>query len=1053
MVLNNIYNIVSVVHFNGYFDFVKEENIMKNNLGRAMSLILTVVMILTSLTCVSFAQTETEKEALAKSLSWSEDFENADFSNGWGSWEVLSTNDTNDTKIRNDVYHESDGSYISLKKVNGVFGKNADDESIKFGSHVFGKSISADRDGNAYPDAIAWSKYLRLYHEENATAAAMSKTDLGTYSDAAVHYSCEIALENMYSTDRTYSLVYTFYSADDSVASVTTKHRTRVTLAKFTGNSNLTSVAMTAFGTETDIAVSQQKWHKLDFVLYADLGMDLYIDGVKVNQERYYSSATGSLRAFGTMAFYGGYNLRSSTYGSPASPLYLDNVSTTLCYGEPQISENADYDTNKIYIDMENSEDVKGGLVSEAALGNSYPANKKVITFNAVSDIFGKSGRAFELSNENLPLTKTDDACSPYIQIGRADSVSPGTSSLSAGDKVRISFNMANKHLTNAKHALISGDGIASGGFKFKTDGEVTLFGNTMANLDVKQNKWYNFDIIITVGDTASTADLYINGTKAGETVTASKDGSNITSVKYIRIGYDGTKDTGVADVTAFKTDGMYVDDVIFEYYPADGEALSISPVDIICSGGTAADELSAAITPADSATVGQTKATIKINGASSFEFVDEQGRVKSDADAAEGGYVVINTNDGKTLVYESLNWQPLDSTDFDSVVLNTGSATILPLQSGSWKVNNEKENHTYETVGALGAKPEADKALAILTDGTYTSTTRDPYLFYALGDEAVSREFTTEFSVFHDGKHYEKSIMLVGKNGSTNIRKSVVIFKADNRILVNGENIGAWKGNRWYRIAINFNPDSGNGTLYLNGKAYPYEISNFDTLAETVLTSFRVISTYPSGTEVKGTIAVDDFSFYYGGYLGDEWTTSVSVADADSVLIDDGCIYTKDDITLNTLDSKLNCKSDATKVYTDATYATEHNQNDKFTNETVLVEKSGLFYNYYTVKNLDSQYKPSIYIDGVEVTELDNGSLTAKVCTDTPAQSKSKLIVAVYNSGELTSLKVCDIKPGFNVTESEAITISGSLSGVSVKAIVIESLDTPNPLTRFAEK
>ena len=704
---------------------------------------------------------------------------------------------------------------------------------------------------------------------------------------------------------------------------------------------------------------------------------------------------------------------------------------------------------------MENSQGISGEFMPETNMGNFYPAYKKSITFKGVDGVYGKHGKIYEISNNANPMAASAsgyDICQPYIQVGKKNGISPATSNLSQGDKVRISFNLANKHLVNDRYAEINGTGLASGKLTIKANGEVTIFGEKMANLDIKSGKWYNFDLIITVGSTSSTADLYINGTKAGDTVTASASDTNITAINNVRIGYNGTQGSPVDGQKVFLEDGMYVDDIMFEYYPAGGEVFNASPVDIAESNGIVANELEATVTPMLSATVAKTKTDISISGASAFAFVNADGTPKSDEDSAEGGYLVINTTDGKTLVYESLNWSPAESTDFDSAAIDGENVDVLVMNEGIWKKNNEKKGHEYTLAGGLGSRDSDDKALAIVTNGTYGSNTYNPYLYYSFSPNGVAKEFTAEFSVFAGGGENGIDIMLTYYEDGTRQRKTVVNFNSNGDIESGDTVIGAWQPDRWYRVAVSCSPDSDNAELYINGVKYIADIAG-QTDSPKAFANIRVTVDYPQAKEVSGVLGIDDFSFYYSGYCGEAASVEAISSDASNVLVDGDIIYTKNALTPQTLATFVKYDYENAKVYTDSTYTRELGTQEVIDDNAVLVIKAGLYCGYYSFKNLGAAYRPSIYVNARELPVLKNGKISARVCTDAAQGSQSKLIVAVYDGSEMKEVKISDIEPGFSVTRTEAITVSEYKSGVTAKAFVWENMDTIKPLTLATEK
>ena len=1018
---------------------------------KTFSVILSVLMVLSVIPLAVSADVLT-KEQFASEFSWSEDFENLTLQTVHNDWSIQLAGTANAPTLDENLYHEADGSHISYDIVNGVFGKADDDAALKYTTQIFGSNLTTDVFGGSYPAQFASSGEIRFFREAKMPYQTSSANGLASYNDAVIHYSTEFALENLtksssYGT-RDIALAIDLYGdgGTDVSTSLSSSHRSRFDVIKFEGVAENSAPTVKVFGTtDSTLVLNQKKWHKLDLVIHSDLGMDLYINGVKWNNERYYKTgnAKAPLRGVSVMRWYSNNKKSSSSSGYTATPFYLDNTSTTLLFEEPQIGAyNPSYDTTKLYFDMENTEETNSTFVPEAYLGNMVIADKGVMTYKGVDGVFGKTGKVFEISNTSQPASK----CAPYFQACKA--AYTVAKDLVAGDKVRIAFSIADKSTAKSTRYL-SIDGMDKP-LQITTAGQVKFHGTAIEGLKVETGKWYNFELIYTKGASDFKADLYINGIKACDTKTVSK---TLTIFENIRIGYEGAV-LSSTDKT-YKEDGIYIDDVIFEKY--SGGNFAATPVTLSNASGDIKENISGVIEPGAKMTVSEFKTAVTVSGASSYKIVDRQGNEKSATDKAENGYLLLNTADKKVIIYELKAWEPMDGTNFDDVTLDN-SGKILVMKAGNWNVETSKKGHTYSLVDGLSLKDAGDKALVMSTVDFNTSTegygasSKDPYLRYSFTDK-ITKTFSGELSVLLSGADTKAYIAVSHYQNDAHLGNlQIVDFEADGSIKIRDNKIGKWEQDRWYRVGFCCNPATGNTDVYFNGEKYTVETTYDPANGPISYANFRLSVDYPSNKTVSGYAAIDNFRVYEGEYIGDVSTSAVTSKDTVNNFVAGSEIYTKTISTVFDLASNLEYDADKTVIYSDETYADVLSDFAVIPSGAVMVVKDGNVCKYYKIVKLDSSYAPVIFADGREFDTLKNGKLTAKICTNL-ADNKGKLFLAVYIGNKLDKLVVKDLPAGFAVSETEAITLSGSLEGVTVRAFAFESYDSMSPVAGVAIK
>jgi len=1021
-------------------------------LFKAFSVTLSVLVVL-SLMPLAVSADALAKEQLAEGFSWSEDFEDVTQDTVYSNWKIQLAGADPAVILNSGLYHEGDGSHISYDIVNGVFGKPDNDASLKFAAQIFASnSLTEDRFGGAYPSAFAATGDMRFYRPQNMDYKSTSQAGLASYNDAIIHYSTEFAFENLlYKADygaKTVSFGLDLYGNGDTdpSASLGTSNRTRLTVLKFTGVDADTAPTVSVFGEEKDITVNQKQWHRLDFVVYSDMGMDLYLDGVKVNSDKVYATgkAVAPLRGIGNFRWSTN-NVRSvSSVGRYASPVYFDNTTANLLYEAPVIGAyNPAYDTTKLYVDMENTEETNGSYFPEVVLGNASASQKLVTTFKGVSGVYGKDGKVFEISNTDE--TKSSNL---YLQFGNA-TYTPAKN-LAVGDKVRIAFSMANKS-TPKSTRYVSIGGLTTS-LQIKADGTATFQKNPI-NCDLSVGKWNNFELIYTKRESDFLADIYVNGVKACDTVTAVYTTDIFNNV---RIGYEGSALS--SEDGTYKADGIYLDDFIFEKYT--GGDFAAIPV-TVKKGSDVISSTLASYEPGADVTVGQLKSDLTVTGAASYKIVDKEGKEKSDSDIAGDGYLVINTSDKRVILFELKAWEPVDEFDFNNTELENVSSVSIELNEGKIDKSGEKKGHTVSTASGLAGKPADDISLVMNTveynSSSYTGTTYDPFVRYIF-TERQTEAFCTEFSILMNGEFDRTYINISSYQGEseTEIRKNIIpaYFYSDGRIVVKGQEtpVGKWEENQWYRIGISFDPTKSDIDFYLNGEKYTVA-TGFDAAEGNLsVSNVRVSVEYPQNKTVSGKLAFDDFILYDEEYLGEVDTMEISSKDTVNNLISGSEIYTKTISTAFDLPSALNYDATKTVFYTDDTYSATLGGFDFVPDGAMALVKDGDIYKYYRIVKLDSDYSPEILINGRLADDLKKGKLTAKICTDLNDEN-GKLILAVYSEDGLENLVVKELPSGFAVSETEEISLTGSLTGKTVKAFALESFGSMKHISKVNVK
>jgi len=736
------------------------------------------------------------------------------------------------------------------------------------------------------------------------------------------------------------------------------------------------------------------QWHKFD--LYFHVGTqncDVYVDGVKIA-----TINTDEIK------FVNGYGFVARN----GMNIAVDNVSLSIENGEDsRFSVNTDA-MAKFYDFSDATEITKTDIIN--ADGYSVAEGKVFVKYgNTEGGLFDEGVVKNQFGRDSIYKigTKAGETYTVAKQGGNEEELSiVHNGTLKAGDVLQFSESILFENMsqginiTSYMNSVQRNDNLV---LSVASNGTAKAFGQTLTGVTFKENTWYKLDYVITVGGTekANTADVYVDGKKvATASFMTGRGATENTLLQNIKFGnlvkaIGGTVSNvdGVYQITPVSEQNVYFDDIYMDV--TDDKTKTFSP-EVSVASETVTIKNGNVICGVQELTVEELLNSVTAENGR-LKVVDNTGALVESGIIGDN-YIVLTRNVGGEIFLktEKIDYSKyMIYNDFDDGKAITADFVI-----------------PYKQV----ARKEAGVALKN-TDNNAVFFDLDANATNVLVQNATQRDITDDFvlelSLYTPKSDADVHLQFKVNDAATN---SYVIFDKNNTIkILGGEVVGTWKGGRWYKVALQFEKDTGLMDLYINGVLVKKgKKINADTITKIAETRF----TFEAASDILTTCGFDDIKLYQGSYDNTKDYVFVKPKTYSSSSLD-RVVFIEEATEKEAFVSDFNVVGNV-KVY------------DSSMNETEIVEDGCILVvkalgsdniDYYDVVDITKNTfvgQVQVMLDGEALTEAADGKLTAQTVVGTKEQIT--IIAAVYEGDRLVSVS------------HEPISTSGLLStGITV--------------------
>lgn len=523
-------------------------------------------------------------------------------------------------------------------------------------------------------------------------------------------------------------------------------------------------------------------------------------------------------------------------------------------------------------------------------------------------------------------------------------------SMLVRGDFDKVTYSQASPY-SDGKHFTITGDGTIT------SNGTVVA-----ANM---LNKWITF-AITTQYQTASSvvSTLYLNGKAICNINGAPATSTNWYKFLQITKAEEGSSrpGTGLMAFDDFKLYTRAYEGANAFVYNTNTNDIKINENESVIAwdGAKTVSEIASSIECVDSVSV--------------FASEEYGTALGSGATIPDGAIVLLKKGNfhryltvSTVLPLEYI--QNINFTGYSGNNLRTGP-------EGWWIICQErgKGYPTFSYKGGIGKKADDDICAYIYVDKANETDTFRQGGMQVLGTKlplsADNPVVTMEMSVFTEGS-FAQAYWEQGGTWGLNLK-----ITDDGLVYLNDAVINRGKPAQWHRFAITYkyikatgdSSASASQTLYYNGK----EVTTVTNAAILNNTYFKWMINN-NKTDSFGRLAIDDYKYYNRAY--DEENSFDYSFKAGFTPVEETCSIIPEG-TKTVADLKANAQNvDSVTVYSDATYATELDDNSNLAVGNIVVLKKGSFVRYLTVAN--NIYENNFNNNEVLSTADLNGSMT----------------------------------------------------------------------------
>lgn len=527
--------------------------------------------------------------------------------------------------------------------------------------------------------------------------------------------------------------------------------------------------------------------------------------------------------------------------------------------------------------------------VNETNFGYVFVRSGEFNQFEPVSGKFGKDPSDVSLRIHN-PAETNETAQTgkenPYIDISSymPDLVQPG-------DTINIHANLAFNDETNQSRyievAYFNDKGSSSfdfgGGshaFDISSIGSVSCLGTHMGTIPYVKNKWYDVNLVYTVGTPAegetaavqNKVEVYVDGVRLGEklfSVNAAKP--IITGIRQVRVGYTNTD----KDKMKFSACDLYVDDFSVAVFTEGDMPYVPSNLSVTSADGFVAGKGTEILALDPSVTVKTLTDSITVPEGFTKTYMDQDYQTLADTELVGEGYVkIVDTSNGYAY------FRPVAHRSYyANVNFNDGKMGAIAKD----KMDGTMA-HKSSFEGGLGGKASDNKAFVIrTTDFNGEKGKGDPYINYA-ATSALKGVVTFECSIYLDSDDAYMNVTIPYSKTEDKLSSDVwysPLMLKEGIVYSNGNALEmTYNAGQWYKMSCVLNTITKNSKVYING----------DLIAENKLsdmkTAYRLKAEvrYPEGDGKvsSGVAAFDDFKVFYGSYDNTPNYISVKAAPAE---------------------------------------------------------------------------------------------------------------------------------------------------------------------------
>ncbi len=576
---------------------------------------------------------------------------------------------------------------------------------------------------------------------------------------------------------------------------------------------------------------------------------------------------------------------------------------------------------------------------------------------------------------------------------------------LQAGDKIQVRAkiaagdDVANKavEMMYFRNNESSGNGHNGGGahpFLLMPNGNVVSMGQNAGWLERVQNRWYDINIIVTVGSPAAEEggaaipnkmELYVDGALFYTREFSLGTGANhaITGIRQIRIGNQiaalMTKDEAGKDV--FPAVATYIDDFSVKLFKGEEQPF-VPQIDIAVNDPTGNVSLAGVKARLFVSNLDTTKTNV-LNvltppTGGSLDIVDRNYVSVDGLAPVRGNLLKITDTDGNVYYWSFVGQINYAVDNFNrEIELNAalgGAGVTVARKAGAT---------SYSEAG-LGGRGEDDYSFVVKTTNYGGGEGQgDSYINY--NGPKLTGVASFECSIYKDAPTASMTVTVVYTNtGGTASFYNPIVLDYDGFIKAGSAkvSIGRYEEQRWYKVACTVNTITGAVQVYLNG-----DLVHEQTLANVVdVNRLKAETRFPvAGAPHSGLGAYDDFKFYQGQY--DNTENYISLESTASILeVDDGGRRViVNSASMDKADFLAGLSTNAeVRIYDDGTLTTTEATEYGIFDGMVLVLESpnGESFKYYNIVTtatvagiVASDFE---YSNATEIISLDGGVLTA---------------------------------------------------------------------------
>ncbi|MCR4720060.1 MAG: heparinase II/III-family protein, partial [Firmicutes bacterium] len=626
--------------------------------------------------------------------------------------------------------------------------------------------------------------------------------------------------------------------------------------------------------------------------------------------------------------------------------MYCDNVKVTRYAEEPPVIED----------NTQFSEDFSTAALNTVPQGAFYnrPSSDGIYSadFDVETGVYGKSSTDKSLKIvKNTEYSATTGSVDTFYQSNKG-------SDYQAGGTIHVTVSFAFSKVERIMNKYLS---LRPNSGSYTNErlislqyGQLKCLGNT-ASVNWEAGKWYKFDLYITVGSTDndinSTVTVYMNGNKMFEDIEMTN--KSISKVDILRIGQQ-ERVNKYNDVT-------YIDDYSIGFTPA-GETPAY-PTAVTLSTSTAGMRIvdtDTILVDDPDTTAAQVLSAISVTGGTGAVVTDIDTPAASNAKATSC-YMLVTATDGIKYIYPIVNRVDRYVEDFSTYTYSSNEEII------NWTkiaTPEGKLEGIRKSVTGLKGKAANDQSLASTQGyvGHNYQNTDNPF--------PVVGMTTIEYALLLNDPGYSENmgvaITYKDAEGVTKTQFVNLLYYKGNSIEAftthnTGNKVGTYEYDRWYKYAIEIDPETFTADIYQNGNKLnksgrlSFMPSSFDPTDCELLNIYRFKYEHNSGSETDNVYsAIDDIRVYTGKYDAAKDAVNCTVAGGSGYLFNGSWLAITEENDVYTFEDNVEFGNTARfTIFDDDSLTTTEDADDNEIirhNQYIAAEALGGAIHYYRI-------------------------------------------------------------------------------------------------------